>query len=477
MSITTLLFVISPLLITIILLKYFRFSFLIAFLVATLVAQFTVLEFDIGPASCRMYMQFGMLTLILSKILITRERIFRSKESINLFFAFTFFILWATINNFYNGETLWNIIYRFTSTHFYFFTAFTVCQFLLRKRREIVLFARVMTISSIISGFVGIMQWLGIQWFWDLAKMLHPLQVSAKISLLEMGFVPGLAQYSIPFSYHLITFGMFTFSWLFYTVSVSEKRLKMLCGLTGILILSISILISQSRSAVYASIVSIFFLLFYGSFTMIVKQGKIIKYKRKNLALIIFVLLLFFNAVILLNIQNSESSNIRYKLNRILILKHESRASVALKSINMFQKNWFFGGGLRELGKLFSVGETAIAPHNMFLNAIVYYGLPGLFFLLLLLRSVYITCKKAIRMVTHYDELRWVIYGAVAGIIAYILNSLFHNDSFITGGGFGWWLLGILCGFIAQANHVVVQKRRIKKSFSPVMVSKYKGII
>lgn len=433
-------------------------------LIATaLIAQFTIVDFDIGPASLRVYIIFGLFYLIVLYMMMTERMPLRNKEAIRLFKIYTAFMLWILFVRLYNNQSLSVILVSLLAKHFLALAGFIVIQFFVRNRTDAVLMALIMTITSLFSAFVGVMQWLGIKWFWDLAIMLHPQAVDSGLLLGTMfgtrGFVPGLSQYSIPFSYHLITFGMFAVSWTMYQFNVSDKLMARVGGLLAIGILSSAILFSQSRSAIFSYLIAVLFVMWNVRREVICrsKQGGI---GRKTLAATVVILCILVSGVGFF-IYSRGVSNVYlqageggYQLNRTFALKDQTRIILGGSALESALYNPLIGS-VSQYEEILSVSEVTriTSPHNMFLNAIIYYGFPGLIFLLILLKTTYTICAKAIKLTRSDQTMAWVVYGAVAGLLAYIFNGLFHNDSFVTGGNLPWCLLGLLCAIIRYESN------------------------
>ena len=436
----------------------------VAFLLVTLICQFFIVDIDIGPVSTRVYLMVVLLSVVVAQTMLYRRSLFRCKEAYSLFIIYLAFVLWAIINRLYNAEPVGRIAYSITSTHLIAVAGFLVTQSVLKHRRDIVLMAGFIAMTALISGFVAIMQWLGISVFWNLALMLHPGEKSEKLLLGTLygswGFVPGLALYSIPLSYHLITFGMFIFTWTYYRLQTRGNFAKSVLGLVGIITLLFAIMFTQSRSAMLATLVVFLFIVWYDKH----RRKKLAKSAHRGVRWQVLLILMF--AILSLafaqlgGLLNPEvdAGKGRYSLSHIFKMEDPERMALALATVEFSSQYLLLGGRLREFGERLEMTDDprlpkrSQAPHNMFLNAVLYYGLPGVFLILLLLRAVYLTCRQAIRLTASDSVARWIGLGAVAGLIAYLVNAQFHNDSFVTGGTLPWWLLGVLCALITQAR-------------------------
>ena len=192
-------------------------SIQVALLLAVLISEVFLAGIDLGPYSLRVYLIVVLLSMVGAQTALSQRGLFRSKEAQRLFLIYLAFVLWAIVSSLYNSVPLGNMANRIASTHLIAVTGFLVTQSALKRRRDTVLMASLMAMTALVSGFVAIMQWFGVTWSWDLALMLHPGeelagQVLGTLYGAAWGFVPGLAFYSIPLSYHLLSFGMLIFS-------------------------------------------------------------------------------------------------------------------------------------------------------------------------------------------------------------------------------------------------------------------------
>jgi hypothetical protein len=425
-----------------------------------LIAQFTIVDFDIGPASLRVYIYFGLFGVIILHSMITRRLPFRNREAAKLFTIYLALILWMLIVKLNNNQPLHTALLSLLPRHIHAISGFIVAQFYVRTRRDLVIVATVMTMTCLLSAFVGIMQWLGIQWFWDLAIMLHPQEGSRELLLGtvfgEWGFVPGLSQYSIPFSYHLITFGMFTISYTVLMINSKARSLTKVNGILAVAILSSAILFAQSRSAIFAYLISSILTIY------IIRKDfkhlalhKGLRYKAIAsfiaFILVLIITLWWFDYSKDLSNMDVQAGQGGYELNRVFSLRHLARSTLANSAWEAIQGNLLFGSPTKFQEVLSTTDMVRItSSHNMFLNAIINYGILGLLLLFMLLKMSYHISAKAFRLSRLDLSLSWVTYGAIAGLLAYNVNGLFHNDTFIAGTNMPLILLGLLCSIIDQ---------------------------
>lgn len=428
-----------------------------------LVADLFLGDLDIGPFSSRVYLMFLLLAYVLAKTVLIRQSLFKSKEAYFLFIVYALFIFWAMVNSIHNLEPLPKLFYGIASTHGMALTIFLVAQAELRTRKDLGFLGGMILVSAVVSGLVAICQWQNMDWAYDLVNRLRPIR-EEKIGeiLLYAGYAPGLSSYSIPFSYHMVTFGFLAISRVFLPGENKGSLLSRSLQYLAVIVIPVAILISLSRSAALAGVIGF---LFVGRYVFSGRaRGK--KF-RLGFAKASVLVVLLFGLIFSLYSRFSESSASQaiqsgpYSLGRIIQMEDPVRAGFTAQALNFASKHLLLGGGLPaylaespDRTKIFG----AQAPHNIFLNCLVYYGLPGICLLFVLLWRVYITCNRALGLMDLDPGSRWLVVGAVAGVLAYFLNSLFHNDSFVTGGTLPWWLLGLLCAYISQMQQ---QERKV----------------
>ena len=94
-----------------------------------------------------------------------------------------------------------------------------------------------------------------------------------------------------------------------------------------------------------------------------------------------------------------------------------------------------------------------LSPHNMFLNALVFEGVPGLLLVLAtavamlwMLHACVVTARTAAEARLGTERI-WLVRVAVAGtvgVIGYLANAQLHNASLQSGDFLPWWALAIV---------------------------------
>jgi hypothetical protein len=122
------------------------------------------------------------------------------------------------------------------------------------------------------------------------------------------------------------------------------------------------------------------------------------------------------------------------------------RVTLIRQALAFGMNHWFWGGGpalfLLMTSSDFNTHYRTAVPHNLFLNAFVYYGIPGLIFALLFCIKLYKDCRQLLQ--SALDQYDLLTIGSVFALFAFLVNAQFHNASFVTGDPLMWWLVGIL---------------------------------
>lgn len=437
---------------------------LVALVLAALISEIFVASVDIGPFSARVYLLTVALGLVLARALVVRESPLRSGEARRLGAIYLVFVLWALANRVYQAEPPASIAYRIGATHLLALMVFVVTQAALRRRRDIALLAGSMALTTVLSGSFAILQWLGLGWTWDLALMLHPGDTPFQTAWERLiyrhssrwGVVPGLASYSLPLSFHLVSFGMFVLTWTVYKLLARRPLLDQLIGLAGLLVLVLALVLSQSRAALLGGLVALTSAVGY----TIRRQGSVSRAAAVRAGVGVSVVLAFAGLVYSLGRSpldpSASAGQGRYSLGLIFRVADDGRFGLWRTALEFGAAHPLLGGGPVRFNELLGVPRDNISwpmsAHNMFLNALVLYGLPAVLLLLLLLTTVYLIGRRALLATVEDPGGNWIALGAILGLIAYVTCGQFHPESFTSGGTLPWWLLGVLCALLAQVR-------------------------
>ena len=414
---------------------------------------------DIGPFSFRIYVMLLLVFLLVADTLTLRRKLFRSALARDLVVIYLVFIVWTLLVRQAHGTPLRESVVFIMSNHLFALVSFIVIQNRLVTQKHIVLFAGALAFAAILSAVFAIGQWFGVELAWDIALALRPGEEETLLGTRfgAYGFVPGLSLFSISLSYVLITLGFFVYSW-----TIHRQRIRTSYLLTGVVftgIIALGIIFSQSRSAIGATAVVVLVSLVLslrsqGSKRRVSGAG-IHKYIMAIGLLIVTLVFVLGQLGRYLDL-TPEAGGGGYSLGRIFNLEDPRRVQAAASSIELISYNLttLLTGSdnatydeilFRRLGGT----DVVIAPHNLFLNAAVLTGLPGVLLIILLLFGLLKLGRTVIRVTSERDSsIRWVGIGAFYGLLAYVLNAQFHNSGFVSGDAMPWWLIGLMIAIV-----------------------------
>lgn len=308
---------------------------------------------------------------------------------------------------------------------------------LLRREVDIRFMVYVGLCTVSISVAVGYLQFFDIPYGWEIHRKFRPITVAVEELLknrkVESQNITGLSGRSIQFAYTLITFGIFSFSY----VMIKQKGSKFAYWASLAIFggFALAAYMAKSRSGMIAFMLSglaswvILFKLYHG-------------FRPQKAVFGVFMLGAALLAVVLV-IKGQEA--FKYEnFDRMTSLQDDYRIWQAQMAIKETAANPIIGVGSGNYSRMYEK-----TPHNLFLNAGVYYGVPGVLFAcwhIGMLWTLYLWYK---RVVAHITELSWVTFGCALAVMNYTWNSMTHNDSFITGGFFLYYILGLFAASIA----------------------------
>jgi O-antigen ligase len=127
-------------------------------------------------------------------------------------------------------------------------------------------------------------------------------------------------------------------------------------------------------------------------------------------------------------------------LGRLSNFEDEKRGNIYTKSFQFVIENFFFGGQLRAANYLEANGLVGSA-HNFILNAFIYSGVFGAVFVIILFGRM---IRKSVNVILGKNTIQNSSFFVGISLIVYLLNSLAHNSSLVSGDEFIWLLFAML---------------------------------
>lgn len=417
------------------------------------ILQFLLVEFDFGPTSGRIYLSMTMLGIYLANCLIQRTSIFLTKRSKALFIAGLCYFAVAFLSVLAFGNLSKSVINQFLSYFVFALSAFICIQGYLRSAADIKFVLAVAVFIAAANGFVAVYQWRGDGWAWNLYATLRPLTWEYRqenSEVLSFGYSPGLQEYSIQLSFLLI-FCLSAWVWLLNIRKVASWQGFWL--FIAFVLGEFGTIAALSRSSLLAYNLLAFAYLLYRLFGTKVTVGtKFYLILATCLAGLAFWLV---SSALDISIFSEDSELTAARITRFDSSGREDVWEVAFELILEYP---LWGSGLTEFSS--RVGY-ATAPHNMFLNATVYYGIFGFLSLANIVFRAFVLIKVLVSRVYYHKILAW---ACALPLIGYLFKGMFHNDSFANGGILGWMMLGLCCAVYNLERETVLNAQKYQNA-------------
>lgn len=431
----------------------------VIFLYVAFLSRFFLGNIDfIGSFSPSVFIVPLLLVYAIGHSILSGRRLVRTREAQFLVVIYLIYIAWVATSRIYNKDLVGDVIYGVANAHFFTLSIFVLTQYLLQEKKEIVIFAWVMGSTVLISSFFGIMQWMGMPWAWDAVMMLRPdekVRESIARITLDGKRMPSLFQTSANFYYYLIAFGFFVLAW----TEKAARPLKSFAGFIGLSLLVGAIFTSQFRSTIMI-IACLPFIYYWMAIYRPRMPSSFGSFNKVHGALLV-IIVLAITAFSYVESKLQESDEIAFggnSLSRMTDLADDRRLELASLAMRLGVENPLVGAGSDKFHREFVLLTNAaffldkggsMPPHNLFLNAFVYYGFPGVFLTICFLWGFFRVCKEAIRLNGGDSISEWVCRGAILGISSSIIVSMTHNNGPGRGAPDIWFLAGILCALIS----------------------------
>lgn len=307
---------------------------------------------------------------------------------------------------------------------------------LLRREVDIrfLVYIGICTVS--ISVAVGYLQFFDLPYGWEIHRRFRPITVGVeeimKGRTMENQNIAGLSGRSIQFAYTLITFGIFSFSY----VMIQQKGSKLAYWVSLVVFgaFTLAAYMAKSRSGMVA-----FMLSGLASWVLLFKLYHGFRPQKA-----IFGVFMLGGALLAAVLVIKGQDAFKYEdFGRMTSMEDDYRVWQAKMAIQSTASHPIIGIGVSNYTRMYEK-----TPHNIFLNAGVYYGVPGMLFAGWHIGMLYMLYRWYKKVVVHITELSWVTFGCVLAVMNYTWNSMTHNDSFITGGFFLYYILGLFTASI-----------------------------
>jgi O-Antigen ligase len=408
-------------------------------LLTGMVGEMFLGDIDIGPCSVRIYIYSLLFVWAVQQAAFTRRPLFPLPSVKKLVLLYGLFVGWKVIASLAQGALL-EVVLQSTMSHDV--VALITCASIgvyIRTSRSYDVAVRVLLMALVVSCLVAVLQWLGTNGAWDLWFKLRPgledryrLDVGSAAGEAGQHLVPGLYASAFSFSYYLAAIGPLLFGLLFRSRHRAVSLLGALAVLAGVIIV-------QERSAAVA-----FCVLFLAA------GISVFRLSRTKLGTVLWLAgtAALIGGGAFFAWQSRDVAVGHYELNRFDQGVDVGRLALAQSALSYGAQHLLLGGGSADfVSSLQDVSDPTLryrqaTPHNLFLNAFVFYGLPGL-----ILSSILVLATVRFGWAVWKQALwqsDWLTVGVTLGLLGYLVSAQFHNASFVTGDTLPWWLIGLL---------------------------------
>jgi hypothetical protein len=339
--------------------------------------------------------------------------------------------LWCVTATVANHGDLWKLTRELVERHLTSFAAMMAIILCAKGRfRRYIAVAIVVLISF--SAFVGVMQWLNQPWAYSLKYLTNVTGDSFGLDVEDIAASKDLIS-GMSLNAYVMGYTMAVGASMLLAIMLEGTTLRRAVAAAQFMVLLTALLILQQRSAVVA------FAICAVAFSL--KAGQSMR-GRTLRTMLVFLLMGLSCYVVFRWVSHRAEVGARYELTRYeKFWIDESRLLAVESALEMASTSPLVGTAPRDFVERSQFG-AAVAPHNLFFNALLLYGLPGLLITASLVLLQLELCRRVWRLAWQREDFTAV--GCVLGMVAYLINCQFHNPSLLTGDATGWWMTGLL---------------------------------
>jgi hypothetical protein len=401
--------------------------------------HFTIIEYDWGVASPRVYLFFVAIALFFLRVLRGGLIQHASSHIKWIVFLWIIFSVWLLLSNIFRGELTNSILINFISDYLISICIFLVISIGLKWYHDYKLLSLTLVAVALINIIVAIGQWLNFMPAWHLYEILRPLAYESRGVSLDHGLaysrIAGISGSPITLSYVILGFSSFFLGSVFF---LKRRNILLTLGNAFFATLAIGTLfLTLTRSAVMSGVLQIA----TGVFLWIYYRRNI---PGQRMITILGIICAASLAILIMHAPLSEKIS-HFDFSRLSEYKDTYRWDMLNASLDSFLKKPLLGPGINGFSN--EMGTNMVhPPHNLFLNAMVLLGLPGLLVVITTTYYIFHICFLTARFLKEPNEADWIIAGSLLGIVGYFANSFFHNEGLVSGGFLLYILLGICLG-------------------------------
>jgi O-antigen ligase len=393
-------------------------AFYLLLLFVFLISSLFLNAFIIGPFSIRIY-----VSVLVFLIFIFKRTTFNPNKEMLLYALFIFFY-WLALN--VNGEISdLDFAKRLLGRYLICFISFYVLYKSIISQTDINKIVIFLVFLGVLNGIVSTLQFNGNSAAYLWPTILTPTELLEERTELYQRAGSGLGIGVIGLFGAIVKNGYFSSAFALLSLFMIVLSKNFFYRTTFVLIslfLFFSIFLTQQRLVTLLSL--IIYLYFYYKYFNLRYISLLFVFPMVGLSM-----WYFFNMLL-------ESNS----LGRLLNLKDEHRETLYAKSFQFVIDNFLFGGQIRAANYLESAG-LANSAHNFVLNAFIYSGVFGAVFVIILFGRM---LRKSVNAILGKNAHQNPSFFISIALIVYLLNSLTHNSSLVSGDEFIWILFAML---------------------------------
>lgn len=383
--------------------------------------------FIIGPFSVRIYISIATLAYLLM-----RRYSFTLNPETKLYLAFIGLYLTTLI---INGEyMLVNFPKYFFGRYFICFIVIYTFTSLIRNKDDIHNVIIFLIIIGIFNSIISFLQFYGYSSALNIAKFLNPTERSQEMLEAYVDKESGIGIGVVGIFNNIVKNGYVSASIAVispYLFEISKNWKNKLFSFIIVVILMYTVFMTQQRTV---TILSFVFITAY--------------FIRMRFSLSILLLVILSFPFILVFYDFSFTAE---NLGRINNLYDNNRIGIYNEGVNFLLDNVFWGGQVKFIEKIYPIYNVT-SSHNFILNAFIYSGLfGGIVIITLYLKML----KLGLKIIYSGFSKRYfsISYFISTALIIFLINSMTHNASLITGEEFVWILYILILMSIKCRNN------------------------
>jgi len=418
-----------------------KISWTASFLALGIACHFTIIQFDWGVASPRVYILIGVISFVFLRAMDGKREMLSNADVKCVFVLWLALALWHNVAGAARDELNEGFALNFISDYLISIGVFIVIVLGFRKYEDYKLLALTLVVIAMANIVVGIGQWLNIESAWKAYELVRPLSYEKR----EVGYnyfstlsrISGISGSPISMSYAVLSFSPFFLGVVFFskraTKLVKAMNTLLVIGAFGVLAMTLS------RSAVMAYFIQM-------AICILIYMLYRSKHGGYSWSLIAMFLMTVIASIVVLNATLIIAMG-NYDFARLAVMDAPERISMFNAALESFQSEPLFGPGVEGFSKALGLmTKFTFPPHNLILNAMVYLGGPGLVIVVATCYYIFRICHRSAKLLHQVHDGDWILTGSLLGIVGYFVNSFFHNESLVSGAFTLYILLGVCIG-------------------------------